>query len=126
MSEWYSIFQTVHPQSLQDIGWEWVNMSGFWTGYAVICGVGALFLFTHLLHQFDRNLLTVARMFWLSGLIVGAFVPFNSACQPLSAALMSTAGSMIAVLMTTNWCYRIGTPGQKIRAILGEWKKAPR
>jgi hypothetical protein len=122
MSDWFSIFQTGHHSpNLQELLWSGVNLDGFWVGYSIVCTVGALFLFAYLLHhRVDHNLLSVGRMLWLSGLITGAFVPLNSACQPISAALMATAGSMIGVLMATNWCYRPGTSMQKIRAILGE------
>ncbi len=63
----------------------------------------------------------------LGGFILGAFVRFNSACQPLSGALLATGGAFSAILLTTQWCNRPGTAVDKLKAIVREalWGRQP-
>lgn len=120
MMEWLSIFQTHREQSLQDILWQIVNVGGFWIGYTVVCALGAFFWLKITLRQLDKNLLTIGRMILISGLVLGLFVTFNSACQFLSAGLIATGSSFLSILLETDWCHRMGTPSQKLRAIIGD------
>lgn len=109
----------------QEAIWHFVGPT-FWIGYSIVCAIGAILLFRQVLRSVERNALTVARMVWLGGFIVGAFIPFNSGCQPLSAALFATSGAMMTVLLTVRWCDRPGTPAQKLKAIFAELLFSPR
>lgn len=106
-------------QNAQQIMWGIVGPT-FWTGYAIFCTLGGLLLFGQILRSVERNALTVARCVWLGGFILGAFVRVNSACQPLSAALFATGGTMMTVLLVTQWCHRPGSAKTKVLAIIRE------
>ena len=86
----------------------------WWTGYGVMCLLGAGALFVSLLRECEPNALSVSRLIMLSGLIIGMFVRFNSACQPLSGALLATGSTFAAFLIATDWCHRRGTFWQKV------------
>ncbi len=113
-----SVVQTPYPQNSQTLMWEMVT-PWFWRGYATICALGGFILFANLLRSVERNALTVARLIWLGGFMLGAMVRLN-ACEPWSAALFATSGAMMSVLVHTGWCSRSGTTGDKLRAILAE------
>ena len=106
-------------ENAQELMWSVVG-DWWWTGYAVVCAIGGILLFVQILHSVERNALTIARLLWLGGFIVGAFVRFNSGCQPLSAALFATSGVAMTILLATRWCWRRGSRRDKIRAILRE------
>lgn len=114
-----AVVQTAQPQNSQTLMWEVVT-PWFWRGYSLICSIGGFVLFAHLLKSTERNALTVARLLWLGGFMLGAMVRLNSACQPWSAALFATSGTMMSVLVHTSWCARGGTTADKLRAILAE------
>ena len=103
--------------NLQTLAWEMVG-PWFWNGYSIFCAIGSLALLAHLLRETHRNALTYARMIWLGGFILGVFVRFNSACQPLSAAFLVTSGTMMSVLVATDWCRREGSFRQKMLAVI--------
>lgn len=103
----------------QDMLWSIVDPT-WWAGYAIVCAMGALLWFRFILSTHDRDALTVARLIMLGGFIMGAFVMVNSACQPLSAALLATGGAMSAVLISTGWCTRRGRARDKLKAMIRE------
>lgn len=114
-----SVVQTAQPQNSQTLMWDMVT-PWFWRGYALVCMIGGFTLFACLLRSVERNALTVARLIWLGGFMLGAMVRLNSACEPWSAALFATSGSLMALLVQTNWCARRGSAPDKARAILAE------
>lgn len=103
----------------QDLLWSIVG-SWYWTGYAIVCAIGGVLWFRFILGTHARDALTVARLFMLGGFILGAFVRMNSACEPLSGALLATGGAFSAVLISVNWCGRRGRPRDKVLAIIRE------
>lgn len=108
----------------QDILWNMVGPT-WWSGYAVVCGLAAVLWFRFIARSHSRDALTVARLIMLGGFILGAFVRVNSACEPLSAALLATGGAFSALLLTTQWCARPGTSMDKIKALTREaiWRR---
>lgn len=108
----------------QDMLWSFVG-PWFWRGYATVCAFGGLLWFKFILSSHARDALTVARLTMLGGFILGAFVRMNSACEPLSGALLATGAAMSALLISSNWCGRRGTAREKLKALLHEtvgWK----
>lgn len=103
--------------SSQDIFWTVVGPA-WWTGYAIICAVAAVLWFRVLIRTRTRDAFTVAHMLLLGGFVLGAFVRTNSACQPLSAALMATGGAFSAILISTRWSSRPGTAWSKVVGIV--------
>ncbi len=116
-----AVVQTPQPQNLQTVLWSMVGPT-FWRGFAAISAFGALLLANNILqsvrHRQTVDALTVSRMVWLGGLILGAFVRLNSACEPLSAAFLVTAGAFTALLIATDWCQREGSFGTKVVAVI--------
>lgn len=103
----------------QDLLWAAVG-DWWWRGYAAVCAIGGLLWFRFVLSTHHRDALTVARLLMLGGFILGSFVRLNSACQPLSGALLATGGAFSAVLISVNWCGRRGTARDRIKAIIRE------
>lgn len=103
----------------QDLLWSIVG-TWWWRGYALVCIGGGILWFRHIATTHARDALTVARLIMLGGFILGAFVRINSACEPLSGALLATGGAFSAVLISTNWCSRRGTAMDKIKALIRE------
>ncbi len=116
-----AVVQAPQPQNLQDVMWGMVGPT-FWRGYAIISAIGGLLLAHNILqtvrHREQIDALTVSRMIWLGGLILGSFVRLNSACEPLSAAFLVTAGAFTGLLIATDWCSRSGTFWQKVLAVI--------
>lgn len=116
-----AVVQTQQPQNLQAIAWDIVGPN-FWRGYAAMSALGGLLLARNLLQTVRRrdriDALTLSRMIWLGGLILGSFVRLNSACEPLSAAFLVTAAVFTGVLINTRWCERPGTARQKTVGII--------
>lgn len=108
-------------QNLQTAMWGMVGPT-FWRGYAVISALGALLLARNILHTARHSsgldALTISRLIWLGGMILGAFVRVNSACEPLSAAFLVTAGAFTSVLIATDWCSREGAFKAKVLAVI--------
>lgn len=101
----------------QDLFWAAVGPT-WWTGYAIICGLSAVLWFRIIMKARGRDAFTVAHMLLLGGFILGAFVRANSACEPLSAALLATGGAFSAVLISTGWASRPGTAWSKLVGIV--------
>ncbi len=115
----------MNPESLQNLLWSMLGNSIWWTGYAVVCAIGAAALFVSLLREFDRNALSIGRLLMLSGMIVGVFVRFNSACQPLSAALLASGSAFVSLLIVTDWCHRRGTARQRLGQVWHDLRHKP-
>jgi hypothetical protein len=113
----------------QDLLWS-ITGDWYWRGYALICAVAALCWFKMLLDSSVRDAAFYARILMLSGFILGAFVRVNSACQPLSGALLATGGAFWGLLAVTRWRHRPGRARDKALAIVREcaWgvQKQPR
>lgn len=116
--------QATEPQNVQDLLWG-LTTDTWWKVYSTVCAIGAVLLFRQILYSVERNALTYARMLWLGGFIIGAGVPFNSGCQPLSAMLFAASGTLMTVLLSTRWCQRPGTPWDKTLAIVREMFRQP-
>lgn len=116
-----SIVQVDQPQNLQTVVWEMVGPT-YWRGYAFVSAFGALFLAHNILqtvrHHERVDALTFSRMIWLGGLILGAFVRFNSACEPLSGAFLVTAAAFTAILISSRWCERTGRFWPKVLGVI--------
>jgi hypothetical protein len=103
----------------QDLLWA-IAGTWFWRGYALVCAAGGLLWFRFILTTRARDALTVARLIMLGGFILGAFVRVNSACEPLSGALLATGAAFSAVLISCNWCGRHGSAWDKIMQMVRE------
>lgn len=101
----------------QELFWAAVGPT-WWTGYAIVCGLAAVLWFRIIMLTRSRDAFTVAYLVLLGGFILGAFVRFNSACQPLSGALLATGGAFSALLVSTGWCARPGSPWIKLTGIV--------
>lgn len=104
----------------QQLVWDMVGPT-FWLGYSIVCGIAAVLWFRFILRTRQRDALTTARLIMLGGFILGAFVRLNSACEPLSAALLATGGAFSALLISTNWCGRRGSAWDKVLQMVREF-----
>lgn len=102
----------------QDLLWSLIVGPWFWRGYAVVCAFAALMWFKMLLDTPERDAAFLGRILMLGGFILGAFVRINSACEPLSAALLVIGGTFWGFLAVTGWRHRPGNAWHKTVGII--------
>lgn len=115
----------MEQHNLQTVLW-WLADPWGWRIYAAACALMSVFLFRALLREAQQkkriDTLMGARLIWLAAGIAGSLVRLNSACEFVSPFLFALAGTYMAFLIDSGWCYRLGTFWQRLVAVLGEWR----